>query len=113
MIAVNTDGAALRLVPETKRTNAIVEAAVSQSASAMEYASLRQRIKFIEIAVMGSGRIYDHHRQGAFSREDWNRKWATDVWEEIGLSRKKELYTKWRSQCKQDENDWHNDYASR
>jgi len=113
MIAVNTDGAALRLVPETKRSNAIVEAAVSQSASAMEYASLRQRIKFIDIAVMGSGRICDHHRQGAFSGKDWSRPWAKEVWDAIGLSRKKELHTKWRSQCKQDENDWHNDYASR
>lgn len=113
MIAVNTDGAALRLVPETKRSNAIVEAAVSQSASAMEFASLRQRIKFIEIAVMGSGRICDHHRQGAFSGKDWSRPWAKEVWDAIGLSRKKELHTKWRSQCKQDENDWHNDYASR
>ena len=113
MIAVTTDGAALSYVPKNKRSDKIVAAAVSRSASAMEYASKEQRIKFIELAVMGSGQKWGHHRIGSFSEDDWKRTWAKEVFKSIGEARKTQLYNKWKEQRKNDANDWHNDYASR
>jgi hypothetical protein len=111
--AVKNDGFALSCVPTKKRSNIIVAAAVSRSASAMEYASKEQRIKFIEIAVMGTGQIWNHHRIGGFSTNDWNRPWANEVFRAIGQARKKELYKRWKTQRDNDANAWHNEQASR
>lgn len=113
LIAVNYNGYALRHVPKKKRTDEIVEAAISRSASAMEYASKKQRIKFIDLAVLGSGQKLEHHRIGGFSSDDWNRKWTREVFKAIGKAHRNELYQRWIDQRKNDEDAWHNDYASR
>tara|TARA_B100000780_G_C21098973_1_gene443377 strand:- start:856 stop:1662 length:807 start_codon:yes stop_codon:yes gene_type:complete len=113
MLAVKNEGYALRHVPKKKRTNEIVEAAISRSASAMEYASKKQRIKFIELAVLGSGQKLEHHRIGGFSSDDWNRTWAKEVFKAIGKAHRNKLYQRWVEQRQNDEDAWHNDYASR
>ena len=113
LIAVKTDGYTLQYVPKTKRTDEIVRAAIKSSASAMEFASKNQRIEFIELAVMGPGQKWDHHRIGGFSTADWERIWAKEVFKVIGKARRDELYQRWKHQREDDENDWHNDYASR
>lgn len=110
MLAVKNDGYALGYVPKRKRTDEIVEAAVSRSSSAMEYASEDQRIKFIELAVMGVEKS-GLRRIGGFSDNDWKRPWAKDVFKVIGVDRKKELYKLWKNQRKQDANDWHNNFG--
>lgn len=112
MIAVQTNGAALHIVPKSKRSDEIVRAAISRSASAMQYASKTQRIEYIELAVMGPGQKWDHHRIGGFSPEDWERPWAIEVFKVIGKNRRNELYKRWEEQRKKDANDWHNDHAS-
>jgi hypothetical protein len=107
MIAVTKDGPALKHVPKKIKTNKIVKAAISQSASAMEYATPVQRIKFIELAVMGSGKIYGDYRPGGFSKKDWTRPWAMEVWAALSDTRKEDLKKRWKQQKRDDENRWH------
>ena len=111
MIAVTKDGPALKHVPTKIRTNKIVKAAISQSASAMEYATPVQRIRFIELAVMGSGEIFGHSRPGGFSKKDWTRPWAMEVWAALSDTRKEDLEKRWKKQREDDANRWHNDNA--
>ena len=105
MIAVTKDGPALIYVP--RKTDKIVKAAVSQSASAMEYATLAQRIKFIELAVMGSGKLFGDYRPGGFSEKDWDRPWAMEVWAALSDTRKEDLRKRWKKQRDDDEHRWH------
>jgi len=113
LLAVMNDGYVLKYVPKKKRTDEIVKEAVSRSSSAMEFASKKQRIEFIELAVLGSGQKWDHHRIGSFSTDDWKRPWAKEVFKVIGKARRDELYQRWKHQREDDEDAWHNDYASR
>eukprot|EP00957_Ditylum_brightwellii_P092840 7068207-Ditylum_brightwellii.AAC.1 len=62
----------------------LVCAAIGQTASVMEYASKNQFIEFIELAVMGSGQKWEHHRIGGFSTYGWKHLWAKEVFKAIG-----------------------------
>lgn len=48
-----------------------------------------------------------------FSENDWKSPWAKEVFEAIGVDRKKELLKLWKVQRDNDIDDWHNDFNSR
>lgn len=50
---------------------------------------------------------------GGFSENDWKSPWAKEVFEAIGVDRKKELLKLWKVQRDNDIDDWHNDFNSR